>query len=133
MLVHDDIPRVKWRLAVVEDIIAGEDGLIRAANIRTSTGKSNRPVTKLYPLEVTASEPTPLPKISSLHPKENVHRRARSQSPCRLKEDQFVEQHSEEENESKNGPSHFVPPRRMWRTVMTINELMYLNYDCVIV
>ena len=71
VLVHDDIPRVKWRLAVVEDVIAGEDGLIRAANIRTSTGKSNRPVTKLYPLEVTASEPTPLPKISSLHPKEN--------------------------------------------------------------
>ena len=37
VLVHGDIPRVKWRLAVVEDVIAGEDGLIRAANIWTST------------------------------------------------------------------------------------------------
>ena len=57
VLVHDDLSRVKWRLAVVKDVIAGEDGLIRAAKIQTLTSKSNRPVTKLYPLEVTASEP----------------------------------------------------------------------------
>ena len=62
------LDRVKWRLANVEDVITGENGLIRVANIRMSTGKSNRPVTKLYPLEVTASEQTLLPKISSQHP-----------------------------------------------------------------
>ena len=28
VLVHDDIPCVKWRLAVVEDVIVGEDALI---------------------------------------------------------------------------------------------------------
>ena len=39
VLVHDDIPCVKWRLVVVEDDIAGEDGLFSVANIRTSTGK----------------------------------------------------------------------------------------------
>ena len=59
VLVHDDTPRINWRLAVVEDTISGEDGLIRAANIRTSTGKTNRPVTKLYPLEITAADPLP--------------------------------------------------------------------------
>ena len=26
-----------------------------------------------------------------------------------------------------------VDETRLWRTVMTINELIYLNYDCVIV
>ena len=59
VLVHDGTPRINWRLAVVEDTISGEDGLIRAANIRTSTGKTNRPVTKLYPLEITAADPLP--------------------------------------------------------------------------
>ena len=56
-MVHDDTPCINWRLAVVEDTIVGEDGLVRAANIRTSTGKANRPISKLYPLEVTAQDP----------------------------------------------------------------------------
>ena len=55
VLVHDDTPRVNWRYAVIEGVIRGNDGLIRAANIRTSTGKTTRPITKLYPLEVTST------------------------------------------------------------------------------
>jgi hypothetical protein len=51
-LIHDDSPRIKWKLAVIEDLITGNDGLIRAANLRTSTGQTNRPIAKLYPLEV---------------------------------------------------------------------------------
>ena len=54
VLVHDDGPRVKWRLAVVEELTYGGDGLVRAANIRTSTGQTNRPVVRLVPLEVSA-------------------------------------------------------------------------------
>jgi hypothetical protein len=34
-------------------LIVSPDGEIRAADIRTSKGKTNRPVSKLYPLEVT--------------------------------------------------------------------------------
>ncbi|XP_028394458.1 uncharacterized protein LOC114518652 [Dendronephthya gigantea] len=60
--VHDDTKRINWRLAVVESLIKGGDGLVRAANIKTSTGRTNRPITKLYPLEVrsnsTATEET---------------------------------------------------------------------------
>jgi len=56
ILVHDDTPRINWYLAVVGDTIVGEDGLVRSANIRTSTGKTNRPISKLYPLEVTAED-----------------------------------------------------------------------------
>jgi hypothetical protein len=52
VLIHDDSPRIKWKLAVIEDLITGNDGLIRAANLRTSTGQTNRPIAKLYPLEV---------------------------------------------------------------------------------
>jgi len=54
VLVHNEGPRLDWRLAVVEKLIVGGDGLIRAANIRTSTGRTNRPIVKLYPLEVNS-------------------------------------------------------------------------------
>jgi len=52
ILVHDDTPRINWQLAVVEDTISEDNSLIRAANIRTSTGRTNCPITKLYPREV---------------------------------------------------------------------------------
>ena len=53
--MHDDIPKVNWKLAAIQQVINGKDGLIRAANIRTANGVTNQLITKLYPLEVTAS------------------------------------------------------------------------------
>ena len=53
--VHDEGPRVNWRLAVMTRLMVGGDGLTRAAEIQTSTGITNRPITKLYPLEVNSS------------------------------------------------------------------------------
>ena len=54
VLVHNEGPRLDWRLAVVEELIVGGNGLIRTANIRMSTGRTNRPIVKLYPLEVNS-------------------------------------------------------------------------------
>jgi len=54
VLVHDDVPRLQWRLAVIEELIEGLDGFARAAKIRTSTGRTNRPIAKLYPLELSS-------------------------------------------------------------------------------
>ena len=54
--VHDDGPRVNWRLAVVTKLLVGGDGFTRAVEIRTSTGTTNRPIAKLYPLEVCSTE-----------------------------------------------------------------------------
>ena len=56
VVVHDDIPRTTWKMAVIEDLIMGGDGLVRAATIRTSTGTTNRPITKLYPLELNTAD-----------------------------------------------------------------------------
>ena len=53
VLIHDDTARVNWRMAVIESVNKGTDGIIRFANIRTSTGRTNRPVARLYPLELT--------------------------------------------------------------------------------
>ena len=40
----NDTPRINWCLAVVKDTISGEDGLIRAANIRTYNSRTNKAV-----------------------------------------------------------------------------------------
>ena len=50
VLVHDDIPRARWKMAVVEQLIRGRDGCAGAANIRYSEGKTNRPIAKTLPL-----------------------------------------------------------------------------------
>ena len=59
MLIHDDCQRIYWKLAIVESLIYGKDNLVRAANIRTATGRTNRAITRLYPLEIRASATSP--------------------------------------------------------------------------
>ena len=44
--IHDDTPRVQWRLAVIESVDKGGDGLIHSITA----------IARLYPLEVTATE-----------------------------------------------------------------------------
>ena len=56
VLVQDDAPRINWKLAVIEELIVGNDGLVRAAHIRTAQGKTNRPISNLCPLEVSSDE-----------------------------------------------------------------------------
>ena len=57
VLIHSKKARLLWHMAVIESLIRGKDGLVRAVNLRTSNGRTNRPITKLYPLElVEASE-----------------------------------------------------------------------------
>ncbi|XP_060561037.1 uncharacterized protein LOC132720829 [Ruditapes philippinarum] len=51
--VHQDSPRTRWKLAVVDSLIIGRDGSVRAARIRFSNGLyATRPIVKLYPLKV---------------------------------------------------------------------------------
>ena len=38
----------------MDSLITGNDGLVRAANLQTSNQITSRPITKLYPLEVSA-------------------------------------------------------------------------------
>ncbi|XP_065894153.1 uncharacterized protein [Dysidea avara] len=61
VLVHDDAARINWRMAVIESVNKGADGMIRSANIRTTTGRNNRPIARLYPLEITVETSTNTP------------------------------------------------------------------------
>lgn len=54
VLVHDEGPQINWKLAVVEELLPRRDGHVRAVNICTQGGTTNRPIAKLYPLEITA-------------------------------------------------------------------------------
>ncbi|XP_068705292.1 uncharacterized protein [Montipora foliosa] len=56
VLIHDDSPRVNWKLALVTSINRGHDGLVRSANVRTANGTTNRPIKRLHPLEIQAKE-----------------------------------------------------------------------------
>ena len=50
--MHDNASRLQWRLAVIEELLKGLDGFVRAATIQTNSGKTNLPIAKLYPLEI---------------------------------------------------------------------------------
>ena len=51
VLIHGEGPRIRWNLAVVEELITGGDGSVRAAKVKTKNGLTTRPVVKLYPIE----------------------------------------------------------------------------------
>ena len=61
VLTHNDIPRLQWRLAVIEELIKGLDGFVRAAMIWTNSGKINQSIAKLYPLEINGLEDNEAP------------------------------------------------------------------------
>ena len=61
MLIHDDTPRINWRMAVIESVNKGADGMILSVNVLTSTGRTNHPIARLYPLELTEDTVTSTP------------------------------------------------------------------------
>jgi len=52
VIIHDDMPRSEWKLAPVEKLMTGSDGIVRAAEIRIAGGRTNRPIAQLIPLKV---------------------------------------------------------------------------------
>ena len=91
VLVHDDSKRVNWKLAVIESVNKGKDNMIRSANIRTATGRTNRPISRLYPLEMSAAEATVKQPVASersdspIHPKRPI-REAAEKGRIQMKE-----------------------------------------------
>ena len=54
VLIHEYIPLINCKLAMIEELITGNNGLTRAANLRTASGWTNRLIVRIYQLEVTA-------------------------------------------------------------------------------
>ena len=51
--IQQDQPRNKWKLGVIEDLVTGNDEHVRSAIVRTRSGRTSRPIVKLYPIELT--------------------------------------------------------------------------------
>ncbi len=85
VLVHsDNDKRVQWPMAFVTKLNIGIDGLVRSVEIRTKHGISNRPIAKLYPLEVTLcdsgchQDPPTLDNIHETRPTRQAAAKART-------------------------------------------------------
>ena len=50
VLIHN---KLHWILGVVDSLILGNDGLIHAENVKTNNQVTSKPISRLYPLEVS--------------------------------------------------------------------------------
>ena len=64
--IHDESKRIYWKLAVIEKLITGNDGHSRSAVVRTSNGRTNGPITKLFPLELNVRDTRRSERLASL-------------------------------------------------------------------
>ena len=82
VLIQDDTPHIDWRLAVIEELIVGNDGLVRAAHIRTAQGKTNKPIFKLCPLEVSSNEESQTESVETVLPNFKTSTVTEGDNPC---------------------------------------------------
>ena len=99
--MHNKNPRIQWRMAVIESLITGADGLVRTANIRTCNGRTNRLITKLYHLEVTAKTNGHVDEAKTA---DDIHTHRPDATLLRKRHKEY-----------RSGLTYFLPRRRMWR------------------
>ncbi|XP_046632893.1 uncharacterized protein LOC124312397 [Daphnia pulicaria] len=56
--IQSESKRANWKLAIIESINRGGDGQVRSAELKTATGRTSRPINKLYPVEVSENSST---------------------------------------------------------------------------
>ncbi|XP_064620787.1 uncharacterized protein LOC135483687 [Lineus longissimus] len=52
---NSSVPRTRRNLGVITKVYPGRDRLIRSVDLKTKSGQLNRPIAKLYPLEVNST------------------------------------------------------------------------------
>ena len=55
--------RGQWKLGIIEELIIGQDGVVRGAKLREGKSILERPVQLLYPLELTNERPPRRPNV----------------------------------------------------------------------
>ena len=59
IIKSDERNRNKWKLGIVEELIAGRDGVVRVAKLRAGKSHLERAVQHLYPLELSCDRTKP--------------------------------------------------------------------------
>ena len=62
VIKDDNKDRNKWKLEIVEELVAGCDGVVRAVKLRAGKSYLERAVQQLYPLELSCDKPRQVPK-----------------------------------------------------------------------
>lgn len=57
VIKDDNKDRNKWKLEIVEELVAGRDGVVRAVKLRAGKSYLERAVQQLYPLELSCDKP----------------------------------------------------------------------------
>ena len=55
--------RGQWKLGIIEELITGQDGVVRGAKLRAGKSILERPVQLLYPLELSSERPPGRPNV----------------------------------------------------------------------
>lgn len=58
LIKDDNKDRNKWKLGIVEELIVGRDGVVRAVKLRAGKSYLERAVQQLYPLELSCDKST---------------------------------------------------------------------------
>ena len=56
--IHNDTYRNQWKLGIINKLFTGKDNCVHSSQLKTAQGYTNRPIAKLYSLEITATEAT---------------------------------------------------------------------------
>lgn len=56
IIKEDNIPSLRWPLGRITNVVIGDDGLVRVADVRTSTGIFRRAIHRLAPLPVPTQD-----------------------------------------------------------------------------
>ena len=88
--------RGKWKLEIVEYLIAGRDGLVRAAILHARKSHLERPVQHLYPLQLSCDRATKEPENAKLNPDAAAFRPKRDAevaAETRIREEHWSQEH----------------------------------------
>ena len=58
LIKEDERNRGKWKIGIVDQLIAGRDGVVRAAKLRAGNSHLERALQQLYPLELKCDRET---------------------------------------------------------------------------
>jgi hypothetical protein len=70
--IQSESKRANWKLAIIESINRGGDGQVRSAELRTATGRTSRPINKLYPVEVSENS-SPTTQDANIQPRRIIN------------------------------------------------------------
>ena len=95
IIKDDNKDRNKWKLGIVEELIPGRDGIVRAVKLRAGRNYLERAVQQLYPLELTCDRSREAPR-PPLNPEASVFRPRRDAAAAAGLRVQEIAQHEQD-------------------------------------